>query len=202
MKTLIGLPCSTASLIFLPILSQQTSSSLATQKLKVHENERHKTYDIIQNDPHEASKEHEMLSSSLLNFLVMASFTLTAANAAALKPRAAAAKSNKVCSNAVYSSPQCCIPNENGLDKPDCITRKLLPFSFPYSSSIASIHLIYDDRFIYIKIEPANEFFVDIAASAATASDLKASCAYGEKSEAMCCSVPSVAGVEVSCMPL
>jgi hypothetical protein len=65
-----------------------------------------------------------MLSSNLLSFLAMASLTLTNATAAALKPRAAAAISSKICTNTFYSSPQCCIPNENGLDTPDCITRK------------------------------------------------------------------------------
>ena len=66
-----------------------------------------------------------MLSSNFLGFLAMASFALTTATAAAIQPRAADSKSsNKVCTNTFYSSPQCCIPNENGLDTPDCITRK------------------------------------------------------------------------------
>jgi hypothetical protein len=68
----------------------------------------------------------------------MASLTLTTATAAALKPRAAAAISNKICTNTFYSSPQCCIPNENGLDTPDCITRKFhtLPFYLPVPSGL------------------------------------------------------------------
>ena len=61
-----------------------------------------------------------MLSSNFLSFLAMASFALTTATAAAIQPRAADSKSsNKVCTNKFYSSPQCCIPNENGLDTPD-----------------------------------------------------------------------------------
>jgi hypothetical protein len=69
-----------------------------------------------------------MLSSNLLlSFLATASFALTSATAVALKPRATNSHSKKVCSNDFYSSPQCCIPNEDPLDTPDCITREFTP---------------------------------------------------------------------------
>lgn len=80
-----------------------------------------------------------LLSSNLLSFLAMAGFALTTATAEAVQPRAAAAVSNKICTSTFYSTPQCCIPNENGLDKPDCITREFslnrppsVPLSLPF----------------------------------------------------------------------
>lgn len=74
-----------------------------------------------------------MLSSNLLSLIAIATFALTSttAAAAAIKPRADS-NSNKVCPNVVYSTPQCCVPNDSGLAEPDCITREFhIPFSFP-----------------------------------------------------------------------
>jgi hypothetical protein len=100
---------------------------LLSKKPQVHENERHDTiqYGTKSTSLDEQSNILKMLSSNILSLLAMASFALTTATAAALKPVAAAPKSNKVCSNTFYSSPQCCIPDETGLSEPDCITREL-----------------------------------------------------------------------------
>ena len=97
-----------------------------------------------------------MLSSNFLGFLAMAGFALTTATAAAIQPRAADSKSsNKVCTNTFYSSPQCCIPNENGLDTPDCITRMShtvpshlhYPFCSPMSTFSNLLFCVGNSRF-------------------------------------------------------
>ena len=198
----------TALTVFSPYSSQSTSQNLCNPDTQeVHENERHEQYETRQHRKQLPTKRTKIIpkcspptSSASSQWLASPSQPPPQQLSSLAQPTPrAATKSAPTHStarlNAAYPMKTVLIRQTALHVSPTRSHPIFISFLFPH------VHLS-KYPFCVKKSGSSTDCSSIIAASAATKSDLKATCAYGEKSEASCCSVPSAAGVEVMCQAL